>query len=32
VTAPEAAADLHPLKDPSLKPVDAPRERLAPWL
>lgn len=23
---------MHPLKDPSLKPVDAPRERLAPWL
>jgi lipoic acid synthetase len=24
--------DLHPLRDPSLKPVGAPRERLAPWL
>jgi lipoic acid synthetase len=32
VSQPEAAADLHPLNDPSLKPVGAPRERLAPWL
>jgi lipoate synthase len=24
--------EVHPLHDPSLKPVDAPRERLAPWL
>jgi len=24
--------EIHPLHDPSLKPVDAPRERLAPWL
>jgi lipoic acid synthetase len=32
MSAPEAPADLHPLNDPALKPVDAPRERLAPWL
>ena len=23
---------VHPLKDPTLKPPGAPRERLAPWL
>jgi lipoic acid synthetase len=32
MSSPEASADLHPLHDPALKPVDAPRERLAPWL
>lgn len=26
------ASGVHPLHDPALKPLDAPRERLAPWL
>jgi lipoic acid synthetase len=28
----DGTSPVHPLRDPSLKPPDAPRERLAPWL